>query len=404
MTLGIVACVGGNPEPTPALNTIDGPDATTTTPGGGSSGTTPVEAGTDSGPSCAPGQQVCGASCVDTNTSAQHCGTCDRDCGGTTCSAGACAALTIQDGLATAPYGVTAVASRVFWVRDGAVEAKAGDGSTVGAATSISTDVVRPATITGTTIVAEGSFVAWLARNEGDNAVFTCSAVGCGGSWPKVGTSGSSLVQLALSGNRLFATPTFPGGAVRTCAMGQCFDAGFVGLAGSGVDPGVGIAANATDVYFTAGGDPTSGGTIRCPVEGCPSPISARTRLFANGELLALAGSVLVATTTDGTVVSCDAVNGCAGTAKLLAANQPNVVALVADTNNVYFAISGSTTSPTGEIRTCALPDCTGGARVLVPAQAQPVSLAIDGGFLYWANAGLNGQAPTTAAIRRVRL
>ncbi len=71
-----------------------------------------------------------------------------------------------------------------------------------------------------------------------------------------------------------------------------------------------------------------------------------------------------------------------------------HLVARHADANYVYFSLTGSTTTATGEIRACALPDCNGGVPVSVAkTQAQPVSIALDGqGFVYWANAGLYGQ------------
>lgn len=400
-----VACVGGNPEGSAPVGGVDaGRDAAPDPVGsssGGSSGSGPEP---DSGLTCPGGQLVCGAACVDTSTSSQHCGACDRDCGGTTCTAGACGALTIQEGLATAPYGVAAAAGRVYWVRGGAVEAKAADGSTVGAATLLSAEVVPPAAVTGgTTLVSDGNFVSWLAVDPNGISVFSCSSTGCGGQSPKVGRSGSDFVQIALRGSRLFATPTFGGGTISTCILGQCNEPTFTGIIGTGVDPGSGLVASDTDFFFTAGGAPSTGGTIRCPHAGCPTPITARVRLFEGGKLLTLAGELLVASTSDDTLVSCNATAGCGGSPSLVAANQPGIRALAADETHVYFAIEGAAASATGEIRSCTLPDCAGGARVVASAQARPVSLVLQDGFLYWANAGLSGQSTTTASIRRIR-
>ena len=63
---------------------------------------------------CAPGLTACGASCVDLQTDAAHCGGCDVICDGT-CSAGSCTRI-VASGVAPVDLALDDVGHHVFWV------------------------------------------------------------------------------------------------------------------------------------------------------------------------------------------------------------------------------------------------------------------------------------------------
>lgn len=360
-------------------------------------------------PSCPAGQTYCGGGCVSTATSSADCGGCGNDCGGATCSAGKCSALTITSNLATAPYGVAAGGGQVFWARSGAVEKCPAAGCSP-SPQSVSNDstLTNQGLVGGTTMATDGNYVVWLAADPNSSSpgypgpvLYTCHASGCFGA-PQLGSATTAMSQLFLEGTSIYANLGCGGGSVKTCALGACTgDPLTTTVASAGVDCGYGIVSDGTTLFFSAGGDPIAGGAIACPVAGCPT--TGRVQLFQDANLLAQSGDTVYATTGMSSVVSCKKA-GCGGSPTVLAASQTPISSMVADASHLYYAVVGSSSSATGEIRVCALPGCAGGPTSRVTGLAQPVSLTVgDDGFLYWANAGLANLASTTSSIQRIR-
>jgi hypothetical protein len=420
-SLCAASCVGilGDFEPGESTATSTNPSGG----GGGVAGTGGTTGGTSSvggttaggggaGGGCENGLTPCGDGCIDTDTTATDCGTCGHDCGGGECSAGHCQPVTLAAELASVPWGVAAAGNAVFWSRSGRVESCPAVGCGGDPPTLIDDDATKAGqALAGTNILSDGNFVQWLAYTTNTSSpgfpgpvLYGCHAAGCGGSNPTLASATSPMEQLALRGTTLYASIGSPGGSVRTCTIGACSgDPLSTVIPSSGADPGFGIAADDEFVYFSAGGDPVYGGALKCPITGCPTPSSARIQLFKDARWLALVDGTLYSITSGDALVGCS-VDGCGGQPTQLATAQAGATALVADVTGAYFAIGGSTTAADGELRVCTLPSCEAGPTALVTGQARPVSLALAGGFLYWANAGLDGQTATTAAIMRIRL
>ncbi len=369
----LAACVGDDP----ALSTPD------PTPGGDASADTspPDLKDGSAGDASACSMTTCGASCVDLKTSAEHCGACGHTCGNSTCDAGFCKPVLVRDNIA-GPVAVAVTAQSVFWLRDGAVErceAKDCAGPKL-----ITDDPKVPAgNPSGTIMVTDGAFVAWIAGNFGGTLnVYACGVAGCNGASPKAANGlNDSPTQLAISGSNVYVTQasgTVHGGPIATLVVPS--------IPGTANDVPTGLAADATNLYIAGALSGSDRGTGRVPVAG-----GALSPLFSDpdGNRLALAGTDLVATSAAG-VVKC-AVAGCGGAPTPLAAADIDTSAIAADAKFAVWAMPGSATVADGTIRVCAMPTCAGGARTIASGQAQPVSVTVSDGFVYWANKGING-------------
>ena len=80
------------------------------------------DAGPDAEVHCSSSLTLCGSTCVDLQTDAQHCGACDHSCAGTSCNAGLCEPTKLAQGQ-TLPSAIAVDASRVYWLTSSAVMA-----------------------------------------------------------------------------------------------------------------------------------------------------------------------------------------------------------------------------------------------------------------------------------------
>ena len=370
----LAACVGDDP----ALSTPDpapGADASTDT-----SSPDPKDGSAGDASSCS--LTTCGSSCVDLKTSAEHCGACGHTCGNSTCDAGFCKPVLVRDKVA-GPVAVAVAAQSVFWLRDGAVERC--EAKDCAAPKLVTDDPKVPAgNASGTIMVTDGAYVAWIASNFGGTPnVYACGVGGCGGgASPKAATGLNDLpTQLAISGSNVYATQatgTVHGGPLATLVL--------TGIAGTGNDIPTGLAVDGTNLFIAGALGASDRGTSRTPLAG-----GTAAPLFTDpdGTRLALAGTDLVATSTAG-IVKC-ATAGCGGAPTTLAAADLATSAIAADAKFAVWAVPGSTTVADGMIRVCAMPACTGGPRTIASGQAQPVSVTVSDGFVYWANKGITG-------------
>jgi hypothetical protein len=378
----VSACVGSDPD----LVAEPGPDGggpaadTGTKPPPGSEGG--AEGGGEGG-SCAQGT-MCGASCVDTATSADHCGACGHSCGGGKCSASVCQPVVVASNI-TGPLGVAAAGGSAFWLRNGAVERCPVTGCT-GAPTLITSEVAIGAEQPGgTTIVTDGNQVAWIATgNASGNGrdVFNCGVAGClNGFGPKTSTGLTDApTQIALEGSTLFSTQNT--GAEK---MGPISTLVMTGT-GIGSDIPSGIAADATNVYVV-GVSQSATGVDRCTRAAGGGLCTNPTRLFVGAKYVAAGAGVVVATSTDG--IKLCASTGCGGSAKVVMASDKDAAAIAASSAFAVWANPGSTTTGDGTVRACELPACAS-PRTIATAQDHPIAVTIADGFVYWVNGGVN--------------
>lgn len=380
----LAACVGDDPAPSPV--TSDGQDAGDggQTPGK-DPGTTPDGGSQDAAPSCS--QTTCGTSCVDLKTTPEHCGACDHTCGNGACADGVCQPVVVQNNI-TAPVAVTVSADSVFWLRDGAVERC---GATACSSPTLITDAPKIGSNNpkGSIMVTDGAFVAWISSSSSNTAlnVYACGVAGCNnGSPPKAAQNMTDVpTQLAVAGSNIYVTQAQ--GAARSAPIATLTT---TGISGTANDIPSGVAADATNIYMAGAFGASDRGVGKCTVAGC----AALSPLFStpDGYRIALAGTTIVATSVSG-IVSCpnaDQAGGCGGASKPLA-DDADAIAIAGDATHAVWAVPGSTSSPTGSIRVCDLPDCAGGPRTIASKQPQPVSVYVDKGFVYWANKGVDG-------------
>lgn len=370
----LAACVGDDP----ALSTpgpTPGVDASTDT-----SSPDPKDGAAGDASTCS--LTTCGTSCVELKSSAEHCGACGHSCGNGTCDGGFCKPVLVRDKVA-GPVAVAVAAQSVFWLRDGAVErCEAKDC----AAPKLITDdpKVPVGNPSGTIMVTDGSYVAWIANNVGGTlSVYACGVGGCGGGALPRAASGLTdpPTQLAISGSNVYVAQslgTVHGGPIATLVL--------TGIAGAANDVPTGLAADGTNLFLAGALGASDRGTSRVPIAGgAPSPLFSDP----DGTRLAVAGTDLVATSTAG-IVKC-ATAGCGGAPTTLAAADINTSAIAADAKFAVWAMPGSATVADGSIRVCAMPACAGGPRTIASGQAQPMSVTVSDGFVYWANKGITG-------------
>jgi len=398
----LLACVGDSPTSTVDAGPLDS----------GLPDTVVADSGTQDSPGCSTGLDLCGGKCVDLTASAPHCGACGHDCGSdATCVDSRCTAATIAS--VEHPVGVAASGPAVFWLRGdrstfvGALETctAVGCNPTKIAVVNSDFDIIVPASEpTGATLLTDGTYLQWFAQNSSQNTnvhPFHCPIVGCDHISKGVAENPDSVIAMAIGGpsGSLKLLYRVPVGAARTCPFGICSNVNQTSIPLPSDQNPSAIAADATRLYFD---DPFKSQVNSC-VLGTTCTGSGSTPLFSPGaSILAVGGTTLVAS-GGGTLRSCP-VTGCGGQPTTLATNQPNVTAMVADANAVYFALGGTLGTANGEIRTCPLPDCKGGAKSIATGLAFPNSLAISGGALFWSNGGTTGVSAVKGSIQRITL
>jgi hypothetical protein len=136
------------------------------------------------------------------------------------------------------------------------------------------------------------------------------------------------------------------------------------------------IAVDATDVYWTNIGSPSS--AMRCAKTGCgdqPTVVAALGGDRPNGIALD-ASTVYIATSTQalggGLILACP-LSGCAGQPKQLASGLSEPVAVAVDAARVYWADLADQT-----LRSCPLTGCVGAPDILGSMLGYVGSLAID--------------------------
>ena len=361
--LGVLGCGSSIAvEPDGASGSATG--GTGATGGGGGGGTT--SSGTGGG--CAAPSVVCGASCVDLESDAAHCGACDHDCQGGSCEGGICQAVAIGEGLkspqmiavgggfvfavaanqvlrvptsggpteivATEPAGslvaaVAADAERVYWVYGG------------------SPPELRYAPVMGGEVVTIDTTTAPpFASSMGANLALGASGI----YW----SYDAGIGHAALDGSDAGVFLAFPSGTARTLALDDAF------------------------VYWT--GENAGPGLWRVPVGGgAPVQITADD-VGAVG--LAVAGGRAYTVDFANSVVSVELSTGQIETVSFAPNSYPRCI--TTDLEAVYWTEFGL-----GSVRRASIEG--GPLDLLADQQALPVGIAVDATSVYWANAANPG-------------
>lgn len=336
----------------------------TTTPGS-DAGTTGGGGGGNPGGCPAP-TMSCGGSCTDVSTDTHNCGACGHDCGGSGCSAGLCAPVTLVSGGASVVSGPLASdgSAVYFGFSSSACPVNTSCASigkcSVGGCAMNAFTLANPAAGTGAQVAVGNGKVYFVF-----SGIRSCDTSGqCLGNSAATLASGSAIALAADSAGAYFATtttvsalPVAGGGAIQV---------------GSGSQLAPTLAADGTHVYFA---DATK-------VYAAPDDGSAPAVTLIAGRSgithVAVDGVNVYYGTLSGEVGLC-AKSGCAMQPTVVAQLGTQVGGVAADGTNVYFSGGG--------IQRCPVAGCPAGGPIAVSAGGG-ANLAMDATNLYWTESG----------------
>jgi DNA-binding beta-propeller fold protein YncE len=122
---------------------------------------------------------------------------------------------------------------------------------------------------------------------------------------------------------------------------------------------------------------------MECALTGCDARPTALWSIGGDGGVQSI-GVAVDATNLywtnggNGTVMEC-AKADCAGTLVTLASGQSEPSGLAVDATNLYWTNGGN-----GTVMECAKADCAGTLVTLASGQSEPSGLAVDASFVYW--------------------
>jgi hypothetical protein len=143
-----------------------------------------------------------------------------------------------------------------------------------------------------------------------------------------------------------------------------------------------GIAVDAQYVYFASS---MPGGSVsRCPLSGCTTPTVLASNLATPSRLVIDAQRVYWANYGDGSIDSCDKLNGCSSGPTIIATQQGSPVGIAVDGTSVYWANAVSVANG-GSVSSCPLSGCpSSGPNVIAPSEDYPFAVAVDTTGVYW--------------------
>jgi len=414
--VGLAACVGDDP----AVFVTNGADAAGgDAAGGGDGGSTQVggDAGGDVTTTCAAPLEACGASCVDTQTSGQHCGRCDRACGqGSTCSAGRCTPVVLASAL-PAPSAL-AVTSGVIVIALGDVLVRCGKDGCAQGPTRLWESTEFTLVPGALSLGADRADAFVLARSTAagfptETNLYRVNVDGTPPIVPSRQTTGLDPAYVLGNSTRL-ATDAREHAFASPYRNHRCFGASCANVAVlSNAETPTSITLTPTHYAWTIR-DGSGGATA----QSCPRPPAAATSYEgANdcGAPLALAPAITQSrsdhvTSHDnvvywadwsqnggatGRVLACAAA-GCSGAPTVIAAGEQVIDGLAVDGTGAYW-----TNGTAGTVRMCRdlVEGCGTHAETLASGASNPGPIALDDAFVYFI---ARGGAPENGALLKV--
>ena len=334
---------------------------------------------------CGDAEVACGASCftpamlsVDKN----NCGKCGRACGGSDCTAGACAPVPLYKSASLGPIAVNDT-NVFFATSDNKLLACPKAGCTT-APTQIAlaqSSITAVTTVLDTTLVfASTSLLAGIQRP----AVFACPAGGCPPS-PSIvaveAAAGTSPSSFSVSGANVVFDSATVGLSWSVCtATGSC---AAVTKLGQKSATAFDFDANSTVFYIDNGSKLAS-----CSLAANCTPTSYPAIVGANVSTVQAGVSRVFWFEPDAQAVSSRlatcALPTCAMTS-FIGPTIENAANLFVDPSGIYWtSAAGMTTSGAAKIQVCA-GTCTGGPEDFATNLQAPSSLVADDAFIYWA-------------------
>jgi hypothetical protein len=197
-----------------------------------------------------------------------------------------------------------------------------------------------------------------------------------------IGTQLSPIGDLVLTDDAIFLS-SFQLQKVFGCTL-PCLDG--VTTLGEGRGGVIGIAADATAVYFTDWGGGAQSGIRKCLLPGCEGgPQDVASGITRPNRIVLSGGRVYWASSETGSFGSVATSHSGAAPPAFLT-GESAVAAITATADRLYWGRFGPQNTNGGSIRTCATPDCTGGAQTLVEGLDSPRKVAVAGSTLLWTN------------------
>jgi len=359
----------------PGDETGTGGDGGTTT-----DGATPGADGAADAPIvCNAPEVACGPVCANLQTSVDHCGKCDRSCGGGTCTAGKCSTTMVVDLVGSKVTSMDVGANDVVFSFDDKLASCPKDGCKGAAPRQLGQTQYgfnNVVVLNNGTVVFESAPVQSTQRP----AIYGCPLSGCPGvltAWASDGLNGFEP-RLRASGGDVFANGGGIGLVWTSCTAGTCTSPAknFGPLKGTQT-----MTPTLTAVYFAYGGnisrclktETTCTPTVIVPGESPESMVADGGSLywirkgrdgFNEGKLMQCVLS------TDCTV---------AANVKTIANGLDSPAELAVDASGAYWLTAGS------RLQRCLPGNCPGGAQDFVPgALDTPHHLVATPNFLYW--------------------
>jgi hypothetical protein len=376
-------------------------------------------AGCEGQPVCDDGgcvcKSTCNGSCVNESNDTANCGACGRGCNvgfnsGAQCASRACQPAPIE----TERFpigGVAATDSNIYYSvaepSSGAVKGI----DDLGNNTTFSATEFQP-----TIVRADANNVYWIdvatATDAGALAPSTGRIMMAAATGP-VATTVLATGQNYPAGLAIDATGLYWSNSGATGTDGLVVKCSIRFCGRSSLDPSIietptqlamgqsnplGVALDATNVYWANSGTGTNGQIMKCAIGGCGmAPTVVASGLVFPNEV-AVSGASLYWTNSgtssatgglvlDGSVMTCP-VSGCVGSPTILASNQANPEGIAVDSTGVYWTNFGSAANANlgsgGQVMKCAIAGCGNSPTVVTSNMQGPTEIALNPSLITW--------------------